>query len=112
MSALNSMQRRPAATTRVAAAVSAAILADILQLPATLALFSGIFAVEGLAIDWLIDLFMAGLTTGLLGFHWALLPTCMIEAVPVIDAAPTWTGCVLFVAWRRRGQLVSGEKGF
>ena len=42
------------------------------------------------------------ITSVLLGFHWALLPTFVLEAVPGINLIPTWTGCVAFVVWRRR----------
>jgi hypothetical protein len=38
----------------------------------------------------------------LLGFHWMLLPTILLEGLPLVAAAPTWTACVLFVLWRRR----------
>jgi hypothetical protein len=36
-------------------------------------------------------------TTRLLGFHPLLLPTFILELVPVIDMLPTWTGCVALV---------------
>ena len=39
----------------------------------------------------------------LIGFHPLLLPTFVIEFVPVADLLPTWTGCAaLVVALRRR----------
>ena len=38
----------------------------------------------------------------LLGFHPLLLPTFLIEVLPVIDVLPTWTGCVGLVVSRRR----------
>jgi hypothetical protein len=41
-------------------------------------------------------------TTVLLGFHWLLLPTFLLEFVPLVDALPTWTGCVLTVIALRR----------
>ena len=53
------------------------------------------------ALDLLIDIGMAGLTTSLLGFHWTLLPTALIETVPGLDVAPTWTACVSYVVWKR-----------
>jgi len=111
MKVLEPMEEKQITRASVTVVMVAALIADVLQMPATLAMISGIFTLEGVAIDLLIDLFMAGLTTCLLGFHWALLPTCVIEAVPVLEAAPTWTGCVSFVAWRRRGQLASGKTG-
>jgi len=41
-------------------------------------------------------------TIQLLGFHPLLLPTFLIEALPVVDVLPTWTGCVGLVVARRR----------
>jgi hypothetical protein len=41
----------------------------------------------------------------LLGFHPLLLPTFVVEFLPVADMLPTWTGCVaLVVALRKRQQ--------
>jgi hypothetical protein len=50
-----------------------------------------------------LDLVAMVLTIWLLGFHPLLLPTFVIELLPVMDVLPTWTGCVgLVVALRRR----------
>ncbi len=83
-------------------ALVAAIAADLIQLPLTLGFLSGIFAIHAEALDVMIDFLMAALSIGLLGFHWTLLPTFMIETVPVLDVAPTWTACVSWVVWKRR----------
>ena len=56
------------------------------------------------ALDLSTDVLMTGLTVGLLGFHWVLLPTFLLESIPVVDAAPTWTACISYVAWRRKQQ--------
>ena len=45
-----------------------------------------------------------GATTVLLGFHWMLLPSLLMEIVPGLDLIPTWTGCVAFVVWQRKKQ--------
>ena len=38
-----------------------------------------------------------------IGFHPLLLPTFILEFLPVADLVPTWTGCVaLVLAFRRR----------
>jgi Mg2+/citrate symporter len=38
-----------------------------------------------------------------IGFHPLLLPTFVLEALPVADVLPTWSGCVaLVLAFRRR----------
>jgi hypothetical protein len=40
-----------------------------------------------------------------IGFHPLLLPTFVLEFLPIADLLPTWTGCVaLVVALRRRRQ--------
>ena len=50
-----------------------------------------------------LDLVAMALMIWLLGFHPLLLPTFVIEFLPVADVLPTWTGCVgLVVALRRR----------
>jgi hypothetical protein len=44
----------------------------------------------------------------LLGFHPLLLPTFVVELIPVVDAFPTWTACVLAViAMRKREEKFS-----
>ena len=35
------------------------------------------------------------LTSWVIGFHFLLLPTFVIELVPVLDDLPTWTACRL-----------------
>ena len=44
--------------------------------------------------DEVIDVFAMAATVVLLGFHPLLLPTFLIELVPIVDMLPTWTGCV------------------
>ncbi len=74
---------------------SVAVSADILQL--ILGPFGWAFA------DEIIDAAAAALTYWLLGFHPLLLPTFVIEFLPIADMLPTWTGCVaLVIATRRR----------
>ena len=95
---------------RVKIAFAVGILADILQLPVNLSFFSiGLATVFGEipleTIDLGIDIVTALIINRLLGFHWALLPTFAIEAVPGLDAAPTWTACVAYVAMKRRQRL-------
>ena len=55
--------------------------------------------------DEAIDVVVMGLTIWILGFHVLLLPTFVVELVPVADMLPTWTGCVAAViALRKRDQ--------
>jgi hypothetical protein len=91
------------------AALCVALAADLLQLPLTLAFIVATGSAVGIPadapieiIDIGIDVVTAAVTSWLLGFHWALLPTAVLEAIPLLDAAPTWTSCVLFVIWRRK----------
>ena len=70
-----------------------AIAADALQW-AVMPLF-----VEGALspADAVLDALVAVVLVRLLGWHWAFLPTLMIEALPGADLFPTWTAAVFFV---------------
>jgi hypothetical protein len=48
-------------------------------------------------VDDVIDLVAFAALTGLLGWHFAFLPTLLLESVPVVTEFPTWTAAVLFV---------------
>ena len=52
--------------------------------------------------DQAIDVMAMVLTMWLLGFHVLLLPTFVLELVPVLEDLPTWTACVIAVIWLRR----------
>ena len=70
-----------------------AILADSLQF----AVFP-LFAEGALSpVDAVLDAVVAVTLVRLLGWHWAFLPTLMIEALPGADLFPTWTAAVFFV---------------
>jgi hypothetical protein len=83
--------------TRIALALALAVMADGLQ-----------FLVNGfgwVGPDQIIDVIAMVLTSWLIGFHWLLLPTFIINFVPVLDDLPTWTACVIaVVALRKRTQ--------
>ncbi len=87
-------------TQRMAISLVTAVIADGLQL-----LTQGIpFAPQG------IDVVAAVIVSRAIGFHPLLLPTFVIELFPVVDALPTWTGCVLAVlVMRRSGTHQSGS---
>ena len=89
---------KPLTKTRIRAAIAVAVIVDALQigLQAT-----GPFQ---MLLDWPLDLLMAALMTGIVGFHWAFLPTFLAEAVPWLDVVPTWTLAVIF-ATRGRGEV-------
>ena len=83
--------------TRIFLALGVAAAADGLQL--LLAAFGW------LGLDQAIDLVAMILITWLIGFHVLLLPTFIIELVPVVDDLPTWIACTAAViALRKREQ--------
>ena len=53
----------------------------------------------------IVDVVAMVLTMALLGFHVLLLPTFVLEFIPLVDMLPTWTGCVVAViALRKRAE--------
>ncbi|MEO6034298.1 MAG: hypothetical protein ABIQ35_03500 [Verrucomicrobiota bacterium] len=83
--------------TRIYLALAVALVTDGLQL------LTGPFGMAG--FDQVLDVIAMILTSYLLGFHLLLLPTFVLELVPVMDWLPTWTGCVaLLVSMRKREQ--------
>jgi hypothetical protein len=84
--------------SRVRLAYAVAVSTDVLQF------ILGPFGWAG--ADEILDVAASALIWRLLGFHPLLLPTFLIELLPVTDMLPTWTGCVaLVVAFRRRQQV-------
>lgn len=83
----------------VAVAFAGALLVDSLQLPINVALTVAL--VPAAVAEVILDLLAATAAIRLLGFHWLLLPSFLLELVPVLDTLPTWTGCVGFVIWKR-----------
>jgi hypothetical protein len=89
--------------TRIVLALAIAIAADGLQLLLVL-----LGPLGWTLADQVIDVVAMALTMWILGFHILLLPTFVVELIPVIDDLPTWTACVAAViALRRRGQLAT-----
>jgi len=85
--------------TRVRAAYATAVLTDVLQ-----------FAIGPLGwffADEILDVVAMILITRLIGFHPLLLPTFVLEIIPVADLLPTWNGCVALVMFLRRKQAES-----
>ncbi len=83
---------------RVRAALVIAIAMDVVQwvlLPLTLG------GAASPANDAL-DVFVAALMVGMLGWHWPFLPTFVAKLVPFVDLAPTWTLAVWLVVRGRR----------
>ena len=83
------LRAKPLSRQRIVLALAVAVVADGLQ-----------FALGPLGwmfLDQLIDAVAMVLTIWILGFHVLLLPTFVVELVPVLDSLPTWTACVAAV---------------
>lgn len=53
-------------------------------------------------VDEGLDVLAMVLTSASIGFHMLLLPTFVIELLPVADMLPTWTGCTAAVVLLRK----------
>jgi hypothetical protein len=97
---LNQIVRAPKLTrARLIAALAVAICADGLQL-----LLNGVGWFGG---DQAIDFVAMIAISWLIGFHILLLPTFVVELIPVLDDLPTWTACTAAViALRKHEQRV------
>ncbi len=94
---LNRFDRAPKLTrTRIICALSVAVIADGVQF--LLLPLAWTFA------DSAVDVVAMILTMWLIGFHLLLLPTFAFEFIPVADALPTWTACVIAVIALRKRQ--------
>ncbi len=89
---------------RIRSAYGVAAVTDALQLlagPLGFAFF-----------DQALDVIAAIVIWRLLGFHPLLLPTFVVEFLPVADLLPSWTGCVaMVVAIRKRQQTTPPPPG-
>jgi hypothetical protein len=100
MSLFTDLMSPPAVLTkaRVRAAYAIAATTDVLQFL--------LGPVGWAGADEALDVVAAFLVWRLLGFHPLLLPTFIVEFLPLADMLPTWTGCVaLVIALRRRQQI-------
>ncbi len=85
-------------SNRVRLAYAIAVTTDALQF------ILGPFGWAG--ADEILDVAATALIWRVLGFHPLLLPTFLIELLPVTDILPTWIACVaLVIALRRRQQV-------
>ena len=89
------MFRAPQLTrTRIILAFVVAVVADGLQF-----LLNG---VGWFGLDQAIDCVAMILVSWLIGFHILLLPTFVVELVPVLEDLPTWTACTAAVITLRK----------
>jgi hypothetical protein len=87
---------------KIIAAFAVAVIADALEFPITGAELTIVGAPAGEAAAVVLDCAVMGALTKILGFHWAFLPSFLVEVVPGLDLLPTWVGCVAFVVWQRK----------
>lgn len=87
--------------SRVVIALGVAVAADCLQWPLTAAFATGALSPPSEAANFALDCLVMLLTARLLGFHWVLLPSLLVEFVPGVDLFPTWSGCVAYLVWHR-----------
>ena len=96
------MKNAPLTRKQIISAFAIAALADLIQLPFTIASTTIVLAAPLELVDFVIDFIAMVATSFLLGFHWLLLPTLIAEAIPGLDFLPTWTACVACVVKMRR----------
>lgn len=95
-------EQPPLTPSHIRTAYAVAVATDALQL--MLGPFGWAFA------DEILDIVAALVMWRLLGFHLLLLPTFVIEFLPVTDLLPTWTGCVALVVASRKQRQTSLPK--
>jgi hypothetical protein len=88
--------QHPSRVTRanVRLAYAAAVTVDLAQV------LLGPFGWTG--FDEILDAIGMIVISRLIGFHPLLLPTFILEFVPLTDMLPTWTGCTALVVRSRR----------
>jgi hypothetical protein len=79
---------------RIWTARGLAVLVDLLQV--------GLLPIELTPLNNVIDVATGIAMYLLVGWHWAFLPTFLVEMVPFVDLVPTWT---LAVAIATRGRV-------
>ena len=75
------MKKAPLTPNQITIAIIIAALADILQVPATIAFLTGILAIPAHAAIVAVDVIAMIATCWLVGFHWLLLPSLVLHAV-------------------------------
>jgi hypothetical protein len=93
-------EQPPLTSARVSLAYAIAVATDVVQM--LLGPFGWAFA------DEILDVFAMAAISRTIGFHALLLPTFIIEFLPIADMLPTWTGSVaLVLTLRRRKHIVT-----
>ena len=79
--------RRDVSPLRLKAAWVVAVGTDALQVFIFPATIEGVFS----PVEVVLDFVAMGVLSWLVGWHWAFLPSIIVELVPGLDLAPTWT---------------------
>lgn len=79
--------RRDVSPLRLKAAWAVAVGTDALQVFIFPATIEGVFS----PVEVVLDFVAMGVLSWLVGWHWAFLPSIVVELVPGLDLAPTWT---------------------
>ena len=88
----------PALTrNRIYSSYAVAVITDVVQF--------GLGPLGWVGADQVIDVVAAAVQYRLLGFHPLLLPTFLLELLPVTDMLPTWTACVAVVISTRKARV-------
>ena len=88
----------PALTPRrIYTSYAVAVVTDIVQV--------GLGPIGWAGADEVLDVIAAAVQYRLLGFHPLLLPTFVLEFLPVTDMLPTWTACVALVISTRKARV-------
>jgi len=79
--------RGEVSSLRLKAAWVVAVGIDALQVFIFPATVEGVFS----PVEVALDLVAMAVLSALVGWHWAFLPSLVVELVPGLDLAPTWT---------------------
>lgn len=99
------MKQQNLSKERIRTAYAIAVLADLIQFPITASIFTGVLFIPAEMFDFVMDCAVMCVVTFLIGFHWALLPSLLLEIIPFVNLFPTWTGSVAFAHWQKNKHL-------
>jgi hypothetical protein len=99
--------RPPPPAGRVRAARALALVVDLGQI----VLLPAFFPALASPVADVVDVASAAVLILLVGWHWAFLPTFLVELVPVVDLVPTWTAAVFLATRGRAGDQPRGRSG-
>lgn len=99
----NPFRAKPLTRARIGWAIAIAVIADGVQFMAG--------PLGWVGFDQAVDVVAMIVTSLVLGFHPLLLPTFVVELVPLVDMLPTWTGCVGAVIFLRKRSHAAAPSG-